>query len=285
MNVNIDHNRAGGHVPPAFFHLTPMYKSELREALVNTRVVSRYLRRSVERGMVGFSLHYQPQADRDGRVVGAEALLRWDPNCGHVVGPNVFVPLLERSRRIVPVGSWAFSRSVEQLSAFRAAGVALERISVNVSARQLSREFADFVSAETARAGLTPSDVTLELTEGQAVSDSGRFAETIRALSAEGYTWEIDDFGTGYASMRWLRKLSFARLKLDRSLLIGTGEPPGLLRGICDMAHAIEMRVTCEGVESQEQWDRALDAGVDYVQGFRVGRPVPAEEFSGCRRE
>lgn len=259
-----------------------MYNSELRDALLNTRVVSRYLRRSVERDMRGFSLHYQPQADREGRVVGAEALLRWDPQCGHVVGPTLFVPLLERSRKIVPVGRWAFSEATRQLVAFRAAGVSLKRISVNVSAWQLSPEFADFVVAETARVGLVPADIALELTEGQAVSDSGRFADTIRALSDEGYTWEIDDFGTGYASMRWLRKLSFAGLKLDRSLLIGTGEPPGLLRGICAMAHAIEMSVTCEGVESQEQWDRALDAGVDYVQGYRVGRPVPPCEFSSC---
>lgn len=256
-----------------------MYKSELRDAVLNERIVSRFLRRSVERDMRGFSLVYQPQADRDGRVVGAESLLRWDPQCGHVVGPNVFVPLLERSKRIIPVGRWALQAAVEQLVAFRAAGVDLQRIAVNVSARQLHPEFTRFVVEVVERAGLDPSDVVLELTESQAVSDSGRSSGCITDLAAQGFVWEIDDFGTGYASMRWLRKLAFTGLKLDRSLLIATDEPPGLIRGVCAMAQAIGMRVTCEGVETPDQLQRVLDAGVDYVQGYWVGRPVPAEEF------
>lgn len=256
-----------------------MYNSELRDALLNTRVVSRYLRRSVERDMRGFSLHYQPQADRDGRIIAAEALLRWDPQCGHVVGPNIFIPSLERSRLIVPVGRWVIEQALAQLREFRARGIRLQHIGVNVSAKQLTPDFVDFVVGAVKAARLHPTDLVLELTESQAVADQSRHSDTIRALSLAGFAWEIDDFGTGYASMRWMRKLSFVGLKLDRSLLIATDEPPGLIRGVCAMAQEIELRVTCEGVETQEQWQRVIRAGVHRVQGFYVGRPVPAAEF------
>jgi EAL domain-containing protein (putative c-di-GMP-specific phosphodiesterase class I) len=256
-----------------------MYNSELRDALLNTRIVSRYLRRSVERDMRGFSLVYQPQADRDGRIIAAEALLRWDPNCGHVVGPNIFIPSLERSRLIVPVGRWVLEQALAQLVEFRRTGVKLQHIGVNVSARQLTPDFVDFVIGAVDRAKLLPKDLVLELTESQAVSDQGRYSDTIRALSDAGFGWEIDDFGTGYASMRWMRKLSFCGLKLDRSLLIATDEPPGLIRGVCAMAKEIDLRVTCEGVETKEQWDRVIRAGVHRVQGYYVGRPMAPGEF------
>lgn len=255
-----------------------MENSELRDAVLNLGKVHRTLRRAVPK-MRGFSVLYQPQADRTGRIVAAEALLRWDPPCGHAIGPTIFVPVLERSRLIVPVGRWVIEQALAQLKAFRKAGVALKHISVNVSARQLTTEFAAFVLEATARHGLKPRDLSLELTESQAVADSGRFADTIRALSDAGYTWEIDDFGTGYASMRWMRRLSFAGLKIDRSLLIATDEPPGLIRGVCAMAREIELRVTCEGVETQAQWDTVIRAGVNRVQGYLVGRPMAPGEF------
>ena len=255
-----------------------MYHSELRDAVLNLPRIARTLRKSVPT-MRGFSVVYQPQADRSGNVVAAEALLRWDPQCGHTVGPNVFIPSLERSRLIVPVGQWVIEQALAQLKAWRKAGLNLKHIGVNVSARQLLPGFAEFVQGATERAKLRPRDLVLELTESQAVADSGRFADTIWGLSDAGYLWEIDDFGTGYASMRWMRRLSFAGLKIDRSLLIATDEPPGLIRGICAMAREIDLRVTCEGVETKEQWDRVIKAGVHRVQGFLVGRPMTAAEF------
>jgi EAL domain-containing protein (putative c-di-GMP-specific phosphodiesterase class I) len=256
-----------------------MYSSELRDAVLNISRVNRTLRRAVPT-MRGFSVVYQPQVDRAGTVVAAEALLRWDPQCGHSVGPDVFIPSLERSRLIVPVGQWVIAQALAQLKAWRKQGLTIKHIGVNVSARQLLPGFAEFVVGAVETAKLKPRDLVLELTESQAVADSGRFADTIRALSDAGFLWEIDDFGTGYASMRWMRRLSFAGLKIDRSLLIATDEPPGLIRGICAMAREIDLRVTCEGVETKEQWDRVIRAGVHRVQGFYVGRPAAAGEFT-----
>lgn len=256
-----------------------MYNSELRDAVLNLGKVNRALRKCVPT-MRGFSVLYQPQVDRSGAVVAAEALLRWDPQCGHTIGPNVFIPALERSRLIVPVGQWVIEQALAQLKAWRKAGLGIKHIGVNVSARQLQPSFVDFVLSAVKRAKLRPRDLVLELTESQAVADSGRCADTIRTLSDAGFLWEIDDFGTGYASMRWMRRLSFAGLKIDRSLLIATDEPPGLIRGVCAMAREIDLRVTCEGVETKEQWDRVIRAGVHRVQGFYVGRPVTAAEFA-----
>lgn len=255
-----------------------MYASELRDAVSNLRTVNRYLRRSVPT-MRGFSVLYQPQVDRTGKVVAAEALLRWDPQCGHAIGPDIFIPSLQRSGLIVPVGQWVIEQALRQLKEFRAAGVPLKHIAVNVSARQLTSGFVDYVVGAVTRAKLRPRDLVLELTESQAVADSGRFADTIRALVDAGYHWEIDDFGTGYASMRWMRKLNFGGLKIDRSLLIATDEPPGLIRGICAMAREIDLRVTVEGVETREQWDRVIRAGAHRVQGFLVGKPMTPDEF------
>ncbi len=260
------------------FFVSAMYKSELRDAIANIEKVGEFLRVSVPT-MRGFSIAYQPQANREGTIVGTEALLRWDPQCGHSIGPDVFVPVLEGSALILPVGQWVLTQALEQLVAFRARGINLHRISVNVSAQQLSGEFVGSVRDELDRLGLAPSDLALELTESQAVADSGRTSDAIRALADAGILLEIDDFGTGYASMRWIRKLRFGGIKLDRSLLIATDEPAGLIRGVCSMAHAIGMQVTAEGVETKEQRDRLLDDGVDYLQGYLIGRPVAAEQF------
>lgn len=255
-----------------------MYQSELRDAVLNLRKVTARLRRAVPT-MRGFTLVYQPQANRQGKVVAAEALLRWDPQCGHAVGPTVFIPALERAGLIAPVGRWVIEQALAQLVAFRAAGIPLRHIGVNVSARQLQPDFVDFVRDATARAGLKPKDLVLELTESQAVADSGRFADTIRALAAAGFAWEIDDFAAGYASMRWLRTLEFRGLKIDRSVLINPKEPPKMIYAICVMAKVLELRTTCEGVETQEQWDRVIKSGVHRVQGYLVGRPVSPMDF------
>lgn len=256
-----------------------MYDSELRDAVLNLQRIKRRLRRAVPK-MRGFSLVYQPKANRKGLVVGAEALLRWDPRCGHAIVPDVFVPALERTGLIVPVGEWVIAESLAQLRKWHASGVRLSHVAVNVSARQLGPEFVAFVEDATKRARLKPADLVLELTEGQAMADTGSAADAIRALTKAGFVWHIDDFGTGYASMRWLRKMAFGGIKLDRSLLIATDEPGGMIDGICYLAHKIGMRVVAEGVETEEQRARLLKDGVDGLQGYLIGKPASPGEFS-----
>jgi EAL domain-containing protein (putative c-di-GMP-specific phosphodiesterase class I) len=255
-----------------------MYPSELRDAVLNLKKVNGRLRRAVPK-MRGFYLLYQPKVNRKGRTVGAEALLRWDPRCGHTVGPDVFVPAIERLGLIVPVGNWVIEQALAQLAAFRAQGLRMSHVSVNVSARQLGPDFVAFVKEATAKAGATPSDLVLELTESQAVADSGRSCDAIKALTTAGFAWEIDDFGTQYASVRWMRKLAFTGIKLDRSLITATDEPDGLVDGIVYLAHKIGMRVTAEGIETPDQRDRVLRDRVDFIQGFLVGKPLRPTEF------
>lgn len=250
-----------------------MYSSELRDAVLNLKRVTRSLRRAVPT-MRGFTLVYQPKANRKGRIVGAEALLRWDPRCGHAVVPDVFVPALERTGLIVPVGEWVIAESLAQLRKWRASGVRLSHVAVNVSARQLGPDFVAFVEAATRRARLKPTDLVLELTESQAMADTGSAADAIRALTRAGFTWQIDDFGTGYASMRWMRHMAFSGIKLDRSFITSNHEHAGMIDGICYLAHKIGMQVVAEGVESEEQRTRLLRDGVDGLQGYLIGKPA-----------
>lgn len=228
--------------------------------------------------MRGFSLLFQPQVDRKWNVVGAESLLRWQPECGHVVGPDLFVPLLEASHHIHAAGEWVIDRSLEGLLALRARGFALRDVSINVSAWQINAHFFAHLMAKTVALGIDPSEVVLELTERQAVADAGTY-NIIATLRAVGFRWDIDDFGTGYASIRYLRKKQFTGLKIDRSMLTATDEPPGLLAGVCAMAHAIDMRVVGEGVETVEQFQRLGLAGCDLFQGFLFGKPTPVDEW------
>lgn len=251
-----------------------------RDRIIAKRQIANYLRKSVPT-MAGFSLVYQPQADPAGRIVGAEALLRWDPGCGHSVGPDEFVPLLEDYGMIAGVGRWVVEQALSQLVDFRERGIRLRRMSINVSGPELAkRGFASHLMSTVDALGLQPSDVGLELTEGQVLSDAEAVVKTVRTLHGAGYAWEIDDFGMGYASIRWLRKQQFTGVKLDRSLVNATDEPPGLIPGIVYLAHALEMTVVAEGVETAERREAMLQAGCDLLQGYLIGRPVPADEWA-----
>src|SRR5690606_7974194 len=252
---------------------------KFRQGVIARHQIANYLRSSVPT-MSGFSLVYQPQADQFGRIVGAEALLRWDPGCGHNITPDQFVPVLESYGMIATVGRWVVEEALCQLVEFRARGIALRRMSINVSAPELTRRgFAPHLMSTVDALGLQPSDVGLELTEGQAIKDSEAVAKTVRALHDGGYEWEIDDFGMGYASIRWLRKHKFTGIKLDRSLVNATDEPPGLIPGVVCLAHALEMTVVAEGIETVERREAMLMVGVDLVQGYLIGRPMPAEQW------
>lgn len=252
-------------------------ENDIRDSTDGLRQIAAALNADVPT-MRGFSLVFQPQVDKQRNIVGAEALLRWQPECGHVVGPDLFVPMLEQTHHIHAVGLWTIKHSLEGLSKLRERGFSLRDISINVSAWQLNSSFFAQVVALTRRAGIDPTEVVLELTERQAIADVYAY-HVVATLRSLGYAWDIDDFGTGYASIRYLRKKQFTGLKIDRSMLIATDEPPGLLAGVCAMAHAINMRVVGEGVETEEQYTRLLGANCDLFQGHLFGRPMPIDEW------
>ncbi|MCY7314905.1 MAG: EAL domain-containing protein [Rubrivivax sp.] len=230
-----------------------------------------------------FRLHYQPQVRlADGRVVGAEALLRWrDPEMGDVP-PSRFIPVAEESGFIVPIGDWVLSQAVRQAALWRAKGLAMP-IAVNVSALQFQQaQFVDRVAAVLAVSGLPPALLELELTETILVHDADDALQRLHALARLGVRMSIDDFGTGYSSLAYLKRFPIGKLKIDRSFvsgLPGDESDAGIVRAILQMARALDMRVIAEGVETEAQRQFLHDAGCHEFQGYLFAPALDALSF------
>jgi diguanylate cyclase (GGDEF)-like protein len=219
-----------------------------------------------------FRLHYQPQVElHSGRVIGAEALLRWrDPGLGEVA-PARFIPVAEDSGFIVALGDWVLQQAVRQAAAWAARGLALP-VAVNVSALQFRQaDFVERVAAVLAEAGLPAQQLELELTESILVRDADETLQRLRALARIGVRLAIDDFGTGYSSLAYLKRFPIGKLKIDRSFvhgLPGDDSDSAIVTAIAQMAAALGMKVIAEGVENEAQRRFLLAAGCHEFQGF-----------------
>ena len=237
------------------------------------------LRRALDRGE--FSLHYQPQFDlQNGKLVGQEALLRWNhPKLG-AIAPDQFIPIAEENGLIIPIGAWVLQEACVQTAAWRKAGYRLKGVSVNVSAVQFSRaDFVDTIGDILGRTGLDPKFLELELTESLVIRDVRESANKMEKLRVLGVQISVDDFGAGYSSLSYLQRLPIDILKLDRSFVEESKTSSGnasLVKGIVSLAHGLGMRVTAEGIETEEQLDLVHRSGCDKAQGFLLGRPSPA---------
>jgi diguanylate cyclase (GGDEF)-like protein len=238
------------------------------------------LRRALDRSE--FSLHYQPQFDlQSGKLVAQEALLRWThPKLG-CIAPDQFIPIAEENELIVPIGTWVLQEACRQAAAWQRAGYPLKGIAVNVSAVQFGRpDFVRTVDDVLKRSDLEPRFLELELTESLIIRDVRESAAKMEQLRELGVKISVDDFGTGYSSLSYLQRLPIDILKLDRSFVEGVkiegGGSSSLVRGIVTLAHGLGIRVTAEGVETQQQLDLVHHSGCDKVQGFLLGRPSPA---------
>jgi diguanylate cyclase (GGDEF)-like protein len=236
-----------------------------------------------------FRLHYQPQVDlRTGRIVGAEALIRWrDPALGEVE-PARFVPVAEDSGFIIVLGDWVLGQAVRQAAAWHALGLDLP-IAVNVSALQFQQpQFAERVAAVLAASGLPADRLELELTESILVRDADEALLRLQALARIGVRLSIDDFGTGYSSLAYLKRFPIGKLKIDRSFvqgLPGEDSDGAIVVAILQMARALGMRVIAEGVETESQRDFLLDSGCDEFQGFLVAPALDSLSFEKRLRQ
>ncbi|WP_167587236.1 EAL domain-containing protein [Kineococcus rubinsiae] len=228
-------------------------------------------------------VHYQPLvAAGGGRLVGVEALVRWQHPERGLLGPGAFVPLAERSQAILGLTEWVLRTAVAQTAAWRAAGHDLG-VSVNVAAPVLAEEsFLATVQDVLDAHELPPSVLTLEVTESALLEDPHRAAELLSALRAAGARISIDDFGTGYTSLTMLRELDVDELKIDRTFVDAaphTASDAAIVRALVDLGHRLSMEVVAEGVEDARTAGLMTRLGVDVLQGFHFSRPVPADEL------
>lgn len=268
--------KLGGH-RYAFF--TPAMAAQASKRLA----MEGRLRQAIEQEE--FVLHYQPKVSLDGyRLLGSEALIRWnDPNSG-LVPPGLFIPILEETGLIHEVGRWAMRKAIEQYLAWRDAGLPAVRIAVNVSPLQLRTDgFAEEVAAALSIDARAPEAIELEITESVIMGDVKQNVQRLHTIRALGTPVAIDDFGTGFSSLSYLARLPVDTLKIDRAFIndMITG-PDGmaLVSTIINLGHSLRLSVVAEGVETEEQARLLRLLRCEQMQGFLYSKPVPAEVFA-----
>ncbi len=259
------------------------YQADMNASALERLELESDLRHAQEQGQ--FVLHYQPQFSGDGRrLTGVEALLRWNHPSRGLVPPDDFIPVLEELGLVVQVGEWVLEESCRQLKAWHEEKIRIPKISVNLSARQFGEgDLTARIATILERAGVAPACLEVELTESILMRDVSSAMQTLNELKRLGLCIAVDDFGTGYSSLNYLKQFPIDVLKIDRSFVDGLpdGEQDAqIARAIIAMAHSLNMMVIAEGVESHAQLEFLREHGCDEVQGYLLGRPMHARQFS-----
>ncbi|MDO3620824.1 bifunctional diguanylate cyclase/phosphodiesterase [Ralstonia pseudosolanacearum] len=230
-------------------------------------------------------LYYQPKFDAHTQsMTGAEALLRWNhPELGPV-SPAEFLPLAERTGTIVELGDWVIEEVCRQIMHWDAAGMVPLKIAINLSPRQfLQPDLVQRLSQILYRYQVAPDRLMFEITETAAMRDAGQSIAAIRQIQSLGFEVAIDDFGTGYSSLSYLQRFRAQQIKIDRAFIGALDDSPSdayaIIRAICAMAHSLDMTVVAEGVETGTQMQALVNLRCDQVQGYLLGRPLPARDF------
>jgi len=262
------------------------YTQEMSARIADKLSLENKLRQALERNE--FILHYQPKVELEGRrIVGVEALMRWQsPELG-MVAPIKFIPLLEEIGLIIEVGSWALSRAAQDQRAWLEAGLKAPTVAVNVSAIQLrQRDFVHIVQDAIGGSAL-PARIDLEITESLIMEDIQGSIKKLAALRDLGMGIAIDDFGTGYSSLAYLARLPVETLKIDRSFISSMTTDPTtltLVQTIIQLAHSFKLKVVAEGVETEEQAKILRLLRCDQMQGYLFSKPLPGADLAALLR-
>ena len=240
------------------------------------------LRRALEERQ--FQLHYQPQVDQEGRVIGAEALIRWLHPTRGLISPGEFIPTAEQTGLILPIGQWVLESAGHQLARWAQqpalAGLAL---SVNVSARQFHQpDFVAQVLAVVAHSAIAPGRLKIELTESMLVRDIEDVIAKMSELKAHGVGFSLDDFGTGFSSLSYLKRMPLDQLKIDQSFVhdvLSDGHDAAIARTVISLGQSLGLTVIAEGVETEGQRGFLSDNGCHAFQGYLFSRPLPLAQF------
>lgn len=258
-----------------------LFEAEMERALHFRIGLEADLRRAI--GNAEFSLHYQPQRDLDGRLIGAEALARWTSAARGVVSPGVFIPVAEASGLILPLGQWVLEQACLQTVQWNRQRDSAVVIAVNVSAVQWRQpDFVASVLDTLTRTGAQAQHLKLELTESAMVDDVEGTIVKMLELKRHGMAISLDDFGTGYSSLSLLKRLPIDQLKIDQSFvreLLVAASDVAIAKSIIALAAALGLEVIAEGVETLAQQQFLVALGCGRFQGYLIGRPVPAADF------
>jgi diguanylate cyclase (GGDEF)-like protein/PAS domain S-box-containing protein len=241
------------------------------------------LRRGLEQGE--FLLHYQPVVDlATQRIVGAEALVRWNSQDGGLVMPGRFIAVAEECGLIVPLGDWVLQEACRQLRRWHDAGHGQLFLAVNLSAIQFRRGSVEESVIRALRdAGADPGSLELELTESILLQGAEQVLATVRQLKSLGVKLSIDDFGTGYSSLAYLKRFAVDKLKIDQSFvsnLPADADNAAIVGAVVQMAKSLNLQVLAEGVENEPAVEHLRSLRCDFAQGYHFGRPMPADDFS-----
>ena len=258
------------------------FTADLRQRLQRRFLVEQMLRRALASGEL--RLVYQPLVDgQTGRMVGAEALLRWDSAELGQVTPAEFIPVAEDTGMINSIGYWVLEHACRQAAQWRSLMAPDFVMAVNLSPRQFTDGLVEQVERCLAQTGLDPSGLELEITEGVLMNDSQPVLPMLRAISDLGVRISVDDFGTGYSSLAYLKRFPLHQLKVDRSFVMGlpdNRDSAAITQAVVAMAHSLGMHVTAEGVETPEQYSFLRSLGCERLQGYLFGRPVAAPVYA-----
>lgn len=237
-----------------------------------------------------FILHYQPQVGADGRICGAEALIRWNHPIRGMISPFNFIPLAEQSGFIMPLGHWVLRAACAQLVAWSTNPMTQSlTLSVNVSAQQfLQEDYVHQVLSVIERSGANPSLLKLELTESMLVNDVNDIIQKMEGLRLLGIRISLDDFGTGYSSLSYLKKLPIDQMKIDQSFvrdMLNNSQDEAIVRSIVTLALQLKLDLIAEGVETEEQRVFLKELGCSSIQGYVLSRPLEIEAFNRFFRE
>lgn len=240
------------------------------------------LRRALEERQ--FQLHYQPQIDQDGRVIGAEALIRWLHPTRGMVSPGEFIPTAEQTDLILPMGQWVLETAGHQLARWAAQPALADLVlSINVSARQFHQpNFMAQVLAVVTHNAIAPGRLKIELTESMLVRDIEEVIAKMSQLKAHGVGFSLDDFGTGFSSLSYLKRLPLDQLKIDQSFVrdvLSDGHDAAIARTVISLGQSLGLTVIAEGVETQGQRDFLAYNRCHAFQGYLFSRPLPLAQF------
>ncbi|MBD5801995.1 Cyclic di-GMP phosphodiesterase Gmr [Azoarcus sp. Aa7] len=266
------------------------YSQDMQEAARLRVQLEAELRVAIERRQ--FVLYYQPIIDAgSGCVSGAEALVRWQHPSRGLVAPDEFIAIAEDTGMILPIGAWVLDEALRQANEWLVQGLSPLRMAVNVSGVQFREQgLLEMIAQASRKSGFDRIELVLEITESVLMQSSDATEALMREIGQLGVRYSLDDFGTGYSSLSYLKRFPVDQVKIDRSFVSDCLDDKNdalLVEAIINMAHSLGLKVTAEGVETESQREFLCARHCDYLQGYQVSKPLPADEFRlfalGCR--